>query len=226
MALGATVVVVTQPDDGTAADREARSGDDPVTPSPAAEELLDQEGAALRAALHDSTHGESTDDEYTDELPEDLDVSEFVGPYTFPNNNRRRIPAAIYLVLGAACVILFAVNDTDSALINTGTLWAGVGLIAFGAYGMVAGWTLQVEESDALATASGKVGFAVGHASAQMAWRGWLSRPTWRILCYSAENPPRQRGIVLVDGVSGDVIEWFAEDNPEDWSQLDGSLTA
>ena len=129
-------------------------------------------------------------------------------------------------MLGAACVILFAVNDTDSALINTGTLWAGVGLIAFGAYGMVAGWTLQVEESDALATASGKVGFPVGHASAQMAWRGWLSRPTWRILCYSAENPPRQRGIVLVDGVSGDVIEWFAEDNPEDWSQLDGSLTA
>ena len=220
MALGATVVVVTQPDDGTAADREARSGDDRVTPAPAAEELLDQEGADLRAALGDH------DDEYTDELPEDLDVSEFVGPYTFPNNNRRRIPAAIYLVLGAACVILFAVNDTDSALINTGTLWAGVGLIAFGAYGMVAGWTLQVEESDALATASGKVGFPVGHASAQMAWRGWLSRPTWRILCYSAENPPRQRGIVLVDGVSGDVIEWFAEDNPEDWSQLDGSLTA
>ena len=226
MALGATVVVVTQPDDGTAADREALGGDERVTPAPGALERRDLAGAARRAAPHDSTHGESTDDEYTDELPEDLDVSEFVGPYTFPNNNRRRIPAAIYLVLGAACVILFAVNDTDSALINTGTLWAGVGLIAFGAYGMVAGWTLQVEESDALATASGKVGFAVGHASAQMAWRGWLSRPTWRILCYSAENPPRQRGIVLVDGVSGDVIEWFAEDNPEDWSQLDGSLTA
>jgi hypothetical protein len=220
VALGATVVVVTEPDDGTAADRGSRSGGDPVTPSPAAEELLDQEGADLRAALAD--HG----DEYTDELPEDLDVSEFVGPYTFPNNNRRRIPAAIYLLLGAACVVLFAVNDTDSALINAGTLWAGVGLIAFGAYGMIAGWTLTVEESDALATASGTVGFAVGHASAQMAWRGWLSRPTWRILCYSAENPPKQRGIVLVDGVSGEVIEWFAEENPEDWSQLDGSLTA
>ncbi|UDY36144.1 hypothetical protein [Dermatobacter hominis] len=210
---------MTQPDDGDAADRDARSGGEPVSPSPAAEELLDQEGADLRAAL-------SGDDDYADELPEDLDVSEFVGPYTFPNNNRRRIPAAIYLVLGAACVVLFALNDTDSALINTGTLWAGVGLIAFGAYGMIAGWTLTVEESDALATASGTVGFAVGHASAQMAWRGWLSRPTWRILCYSAENPPKQRGIVLVDGVSGEVIEWFAEENPEDWSQLDGSLTA
>ena len=30
----------------------------------------------------------------------------------------------------------------------------------------------------------------------------------------------------LVDGVSGSVVQWFAEDNPEDWSQLDGSLTA
>lgn len=223
MAHGATVVTVTSPDDGTAAEREAHKDDQPVTPSPAAEELLDQEGADLRASLRpDASMGE----DYVDELPEDLNVSEFVGPYTFPNNNRRRIPAAIYLVIGAVCLALFALNDADSALVNTGTLWAGVGLVAFGAYGMIAGWTLQVEESDALATASGTIGFPVGHASAQMAWRGWLSRPTWRILCYSAENPPQQRGIVLVDGVSGEVIEWFAEDNPEDWTELDGSLTA
>ena len=26
--------------------------------------------------------------------------------------------------------------------------------------------------------------------------------------------------------VSGEVVEFFAEDNPEDWSDLDGSLTA
>ena len=96
----------------------------------------------------------------------------------------------------------------------------------FGAYGMVAGWTLTVEESEALAAAARAVGFPVGHASAQMAWKGWLSRPTWRILCYSAEDPPTRRGIVLVDGVSGEVVEFFAEDNPEDWSDLDGSLTA
>ena len=169
---------------------------------------------------------ELRDDEIVDELPEDLNLSEFVGPYTFPNNNRRRIPAAIYLVMGAACIAVFATSDGSSPLVNAGTLWAGVGLVAFGAYGMVAGWTLKVEESDALAAASTQVGFAVGHASAQMAWRGWLSRPIWRILCYSAENPPQRRGIVLVDGVNGSVIEWFAEDNPEDWSDLDGSLTA
>ena len=66
------------------------------------------------------------------------------------------------------------------------------------------------------------VGFAVGHASAQMGWRGLLSRPTWRILLYSAENPPLRRGLVLVDGVDGEVVDWFVEDNPEDWSDLEG----
>ena len=66
-----------------------------------------------------------------------------------------------------------------------------------------------------------QVGFPVGHASAQMGWRGLLSRPTWRILLYSAEDPPTQRGLVLVDGVDGEVLEWFVEDNPEDWSQYD-----
>ncbi len=166
------------------------------------------------------------DDDYVDELPEDLQPTEFVGPYTFPNNNRRRIPAVIYLAIGVLCVVVFAVTDTDTVLVNAGILWAGVGLILFGAYGLVAGWTLTVEESDALVAAASRVGFPVGHAAAQMVWRGWLSRPTWRVLCYSAEDPPRQRGIVLVDGVSGEVVEWFAEDNPEDWSKLDGSLTA
>ena len=166
-----------------------------------------------------------SDSEHVDQLPDDLNLSEFVGPYTFPNNNRRRIPAAIYMVLGLFCVVLYSARQDSSALVNTGTLWGGVGLFLFGAYGMVAGWTLRIEESEALATASIDLGFAVGHASAQLAWRGWLSRPVWRILMYSAENPPRQRGIVLVDGVSGTVLESFAEDNPEDWSALDVSRT-
>ena len=49
--------------------------------------------------------------------------------------------------------------------------------------------------------ATRQVGFPVGHASAQMGWRGLLSRPTWRILLYSADDPPEKRGLVLVDGV-------------------------
>ena len=164
--------------------------------------------------------GPAGDDEYVDELPEDLDLDRFVGPHTFPNNDRRRIPAAIYLLFGIGCVVLWATRKDESPLVNGGILWAGIGLIAFALYGMVAGRTLKVEESDALVTASAQVGFPVGHAAAQMAWRGWWSRPTWRILLYSDENPPSQRGIVLVDGLDGHVVEWFAEDNPEDWQEL------
>ena len=65
------------------------------------------------------------------------------------------------------------------------------------------------------------MGFAVGHASAQLGWRGLRSRPTWRILLYSNEEPPARRGLVLVDGVDGDVLSHFVEDNPEDWSAYD-----
>jgi hypothetical protein len=52
---------------------------------------------------------------------------------------------------------------------------------------------------------------------------GLRSRPTWRILLYSAEEPPVQRGLVLVDGVDGRVVEHFVEDNPEDWAEVTGS---
>lgn len=163
------------------------------------------------------------EDEYVDELPEDLDLSGFVGPHTFPNNDRRRIPAALYALFGIGCVVLWATRGDGSPLVNAGILWAGIGLVVFAAYGLVAGRTLKVDESDALVTASGQVGFPVGHAAAQMVWRGWLSRPTWRILLYSHENPPSRRGIVLVDGLDGHVVEWFAEENPEDWQELEHS---
>jgi hypothetical protein len=77
---------------------------------------------------------------------------------------------------------------------------------------------MQVDEKQALVLAQGAVGFAAGHASAQQVWRGLRSRPTWRVLVYSAENPPRQRGLVLIDAVDGRVVEHLVEDNPEeDW---------
>ena len=53
-----------------------------------------------------------------------------------------------------------------------------------------------------------------------MGWRGLRSRPTWRILLYSAEDPPTTRGLVLVDAVEGDVVAHFTEPNPEDWSEF------
>ena len=159
-------------------------------------------------------------DDHIDELPEDLDAAGFVGPYMFPNNNRRRVPGYLYLATAAACVALWVLVD-DSPYVNDGFLFAAVLLGIIGVYQLVSGWNLDVDEQDALVAASRTVGFPVGHASAQMGWRGLLSRPTWRILLYSAENPPTRRGLVLVDGVDGEVIQHFVEDNPEDWSDLD-----
>ena len=88
------------------------------------------------------------------------------------------------------------------------------------AYRIEHGAAPAASDMDALAAAVRHVGFPVGHASAQLAWRSLRSRPTWRILLYSAENPPERRGLVLVDGVEGDVLEHYVEQNPEDWSEF------
>jgi hypothetical protein len=165
---------------------------------------------------------EPDDDEIRDTLPEDLDAAGYVGPYTFPDNSRRRIPGVLYLVVAAGCVALYLLRG-DGVLVNEGFLAAAVVLAAVGGYCFLAGWKLTVDETDALVMASRAVGFPVGHASAQLGWRGLRSRPTWRILLYSAEEPPAQRGLVLVDGVDGRIIDQFVEENPEDWAELLGT---
>jgi hypothetical protein len=163
------------------------------------------------------------DEDVVDELPEDLNASEWVGPYVFPNNNRRRVPGYLYLVLGAGSIAAWALAGSDAVLVNEGFLFAGVLLMILGAYHLLAGFDLDVDERDALVAATREVGFAVGHASAQLGWRGLRSRPTWRILLYSAEEPPQTRGLVLVDGVDGEIVAHFVEDNPEDWSDISTS---
>jgi hypothetical protein len=169
----------------------------------------------------DPTDDPRSDAEVRDQLPEDLDAAGYVGPYVFPNNNRRRIPGYLYLLTGAACIVAWVVTGRgDGVLVNGGFLFAGILLLVLGAYHLVAGWDLDVDERDALVAATRQVGFAVGHASAQLGWRGVRSRPTWRILLYSAEDPPTTRGLVLVDGVDGEIVAHFTEDNPEDWSDL------
>ncbi len=161
-------------------------------------------------------------DDIRDELPDDLQPSEFVGAYLFPDNSRRRIPGYIYLVVAAACVaVRFAFPD--AAVVNDGWLvGAGILLVA-GLMSITSGWRMNVDEKDALVKAQQAVGFAVGHASAQQVWRGLRSRPTWRVLCYSAEDPPAQRGLVLVDAIDGSIIEELVESNPEALPAVDSS---
>jgi hypothetical protein len=161
-----------------------------------------------------------SDDEHRDELPEELDASGYVGPYAFPNNNRRRISGLIMAVAGFGCVAV-SVGFGEGVLVNRGLFYGGLFLLALACYHFASGVTLRINETDALVAATKTVGFTVGHASAQLSWRGLISHPTWRILLYSADDPPKKRALVLVDGVLGTVGDHLVEDNPEDWAKLD-----
>lgn len=154
--------------------------------------------------------------EIRDELPADLNVSAFVGPYMFPDNSRRRIPGLIYLVFSLMSAALwFFQRNSESGLVSDGFLGAAILLSAIGLYSLSASWRMTVDEKLALVHATRAVGFAVGHASAQQVWRGFRSRPTWRVMCYSAQEPPLQRGLVLIDAIDARVIECLVESNPE-----------
>ena len=160
-----------------------------------------------------------TTDDQIDELPDDLNPAGFVGAYLFPDNSRRRWPGVMYLGFAAviAAVYFFA---KDAAVVNPGWMVAAAVLAAVGLFSISSGWRMTVDEKEALVAAQGAVGFAVGHASAQQVWRGLRSRPTWRVLCYSAEEPPKQRGLVLVDAVDGRVLEHLVEMNDEAVAEL------
>lgn len=153
--------------------------------------------------------------EIRDQLPSDLNVTEFVGAYKFPDNSRRRIPGILYVAVALALSVVWLLADSTSAYANGGIAFACVALGVAGAFSITSGWRMTVDEKEALLIATREVGHAVGHASAQQVWRGLRSRPTWRIFCYSAEEPPAQRSLVLVDAITGRVVESLTEANPE-----------
>ena len=153
-------------------------------------------------------------DDIRDELPDDLNPAGYVGAYQFPDNSRRRWPGVIYLAIAAICVVVYVVA-TDNSIVNVGWLVGAAVLAAVGVMSITSGWRMHVDEKEALVAAQQALGFPVGHASAQQVWRGLRSRPTWRVLCYSADEPPTRRGLVLVDAVDGTVVEHLVEDNPE-----------
>lgn len=210
-------------DDQTAAGDPAA---DARTGTPAASTGSDSDSTAAAAdnaadSAGGSTNAADTGEEAGDALPAELDVTSYVGQYTFPDIRRRRWPGFVYLAVATVCFALWATSGGDAVMVNDGLMIGALGLLAIGVYHVAAAWPLAIRDGDALVAAATKVGFPVGHASAQLGWRGLRSRPTWRILLYSNEEPPKKRGLVLVDGVDGGVLDHFVEDNPEDWAQFD-----
>lgn len=142
-------------------------------------------------------------------IPEDLD-SNVVGEYHVPDTNRRRRAAIVYFVGAVAVAVLIVVGDLPSMM-----WWTAVAvLVGIGAYHLVAAWNLTVREGEALKISNRAVAFPVGHASASLGFTGWRARPAWNVLVFSADEPPSQRALVVVDGIDGTVTDQYMEPVP------------
>lgn len=168
--------------------------------------------------MTDQPDADVRDRDEGDELPSELDVTALVGRYLFPDIQRRRIAGAIVAIVGGGALAGGLLSG------NTALVVVGGALEAVAVYHFLAAWHLAVDQTEALAVASRTAGFPVGHASAQLGWRGLRSRPSWRVLLYSADDPPSERGLVELDAVDATVLGSYTEPNPEDWSKygLDG----
>lgn len=142
-------------------------------------------------------------------VPEDLDADD-IGEYAVPDTHRRRTAGVVYAV-AALAVAAAALAGLSSAM------WVlAAALLAVAAYHWAAGAALAVREHRALHVANQQAGFPVGHASATLGFEGFLARPVWNVLVFSADDPPTRRGLVRVSALSGAVLDRYMEDIDRD----------
>lgn len=158
---------------------------------------------------------ESAGDAAESTAPEELFES-----YVFPDTRQRQITGIGLSVIGVVAVVVWFAWGSGSDGLSVGILVGGIVCLAIAAYFFAAAFRMRLDQSEALVVATREIGFPVGHASAVLGWRGWRSRPTWRILLYSAEDPPARRGLVELDAIDGNVLASYSEENPEDWEAL------
>lgn len=153
--------------------------------------------------------------EGADEIPEDLQPSASATEYDFPDSRRRAFGAALVGLAGIA--VMLGAMAAGGPYATTGAFIGGIACLVVSAYIFACSWKLHVSEDEAILTAARSVSFPVGPASVSIGFRGWRSRPEWRILLYSAELPrPRRRGLVVVDAVDKTVLAVVDEENPEE----------
>lgn len=128
-------------------------------------------------------------------IEEELD-SNLGGEYRFPSPARRRTAGRVYLAAAVVAGVSFS-----------GGWYVAAGLALLALWQFASAWSLVVDEDTALTTAASTLDFPIGHASASVRFSGWRSRPRWSVVVYSATEPPDQRGLVIVDAVTGDVVE-------------------
>lgn len=128
-------------------------------------------------------------------IEEELDAN-LEGAYTFPSPKRRRMAGHMFLVF--AGISLLAID---------GGWPVAAGFLLLAVWQYLSAWPLGVDEQQALTTAGTVVEFPVGHAAASVRFQGWRSRPRWSVVLYSATEPPDRRALVVVDAVSGEVVE-------------------
>jgi hypothetical protein len=145
---------------------------------------IDREGIYIERDLADSIA-----------IEEELDAN-IEGEYTFPSPRRRRMSGWVFLLFG-----LVALASVEGGWI------VAVGFGLLGGWQFLSAWPLEVDEHEALGKAGAEVDFPVGHASASVRFHTWRSRPRWSVVLYSATEPPDARALVVIDAVSGDVVE-------------------
>jgi hypothetical protein len=148
------------------------------------ERRIDREGIHIDRDLADQVS-----------IEEDLD-SNVQGEYRFPAPSRRRIAGWVYVV--AAAIAAF--------VIPSGWI-VSIGFAALAVWQFLSSWPLHVDEGEALTNAASAVDFPIGHSSASVRFHGWRSRPRWSVILYAATEPPDQRALVVVDAVTGEILE-------------------
>lgn len=149
-----------------------------------------------------------------DELPEDLIPAAARGKYSIPDNARRRRPAVVLSVTGLLSGALWWTRADGGVLVNSGFFVAAIGFLLLAAYFAASARPVRVWEDEAVTTAKTTTGLQSGTGRAQLAWRGVLGRPVWRVLVHDEGSGQPRRGVVIVDATNGSVVEHLTEDVP------------